>query len=331
MTNRERLKAVLNFQRADRLPIIEWAGWWSKTIERWYDEGLPRSLEKREEIALHFGLDPVIRGSVNGLSHLTPRPSIHGLPIIQNAEQYEQIKSTLYIMPQSRDFEELAKKQIENDYILLISVDGFFWFPRNLFGIENHLYAFYDHAELMHRINADLSEYIIKSFQSIFKICKPDIVYIQEDLSYNLGPMLSKEQFEEFLKPYYQKIIPVLKESGAIIFVDSDGKVDEIVDWFEQAGIEGIWPLERQAGVDVAELRKKYPRMRFLGGFDKTVMHKGENALRAEFERLLPVAQQGGYIISCDHQTPPEVSYNDYKLYIRLFHEYAVSFNNGAS
>jgi len=36
-----------------------------------------------------------------------------------------------------------------------------------------------------------------------------------------------------------------------------------------------------------------------------------------------PPARTGGYIISCDHQTPPDVSLEDYKLYVRLFGEYA--------
>jgi uroporphyrinogen-III decarboxylase len=53
------------------------------------------------------------------------------------------------------------------------------------------------------------------------------------------------------------------------------------------------------------------------------VMNKGEAEMRKEFERLLPVAAKGGFIISCDHQTPPGVSFNDYKIYLRLFREYA--------
>jgi hypothetical protein len=53
------------------------------------------------------------------------------------------------------------------------------------------------------------------------------------------------------------------------------------------------------------------------------VMNKGEAAMRKEFERLVPAAAKGGFLISCDHQTPPGVSYEDYKLYIRLFREYA--------
>ena len=63
--------------------------------------------------------------------------------------------------------------------------------------------------------------------------------------------------------------------------------------------------------------------MRFIGHFDKMTMDKGEAAMRAEFERLLPTASGGGFLISCDHQTPPGVSYQNYKTYVRLFDEYA--------
>jgi uroporphyrinogen-III decarboxylase len=52
------------------------------------------------------------------------------------------------------------------------------------------------------------------------------------------------------------------------------------------------------------------------------VMSKGEAAMRAEFERLLPVMRSGGYILSVDHQTPPGVSLENYRIYIRLFEEY---------
>jgi uroporphyrinogen-III decarboxylase len=63
-----------------------------------------------------------------------------------------------------------------------------------------------------------------------------------------------------------------------------------------------------------------------MGTFDKMTMNQGEAAIRKEFERLLPVTAQGGLIISCDHQTPPGVSLEDYRLYLKLFQEYASLF-----
>jgi hypothetical protein len=35
-----------------------------------------------------------------------------------------------------------------------------------------------------------------------------------------------------------------------------------------------------------------------------------------EFERLLPVVRQGGYIPGADHQVPPSTSLENYRYYI---------------
>jgi uroporphyrinogen-III decarboxylase len=135
--------------------------------------------------------------------------------------------------------------------------------------------------------------------------------------------MLSRACFDEFLLPYYRRVVPELKARGILPMVDSDGDIEPLVPWLEAAGIEGILPLERMAGVDVARIRARHPHWRMIGAFDKTVMHLGEGALRAEFERLLPVMRSGGYIPSVDHQTPPAVSLADYRGYVRLLGEYA--------
>jgi hypothetical protein len=45
--------------------------------------------------------------------------------------------------------------------------------------------------------------------------------------------------------------------------------------------------------------------------------------MRAEFERLLPAMRAGGFVPSCDHQTPPSVSLENYHIYVRLMKEYA--------
>ena len=129
--------------------------------------------------------------------------------------------------------------------------------------------------------------------------------------------------FQEFLTPYYQRVIPVIKKWGVKVLIDSDGDITSMIPWLTEAGIEGVYPLERQAGVDIAGIRRDYPEFLMLGGYDKMVMSRGEAAMRAEFERLLPVMRSGGYIPSVDHQTPPGVSLENYRIYIRLFQEYA--------
>jgi len=73
------------------------------------------------------------------------------------------------------------------------------------------------------------------------------------------------------------------------------------------------------------KLRQQFPTLRMVGHFNKLTMHRGEAAMRAEFERLIPLMKSGGFIPSVDHQTPPGVSMQEYILFRRLLDEYTVS------
>jgi hypothetical protein len=326
MNTRERFHAVMNFQPFDRLPVLEWATWWNQTIERWHSEGLPKEITDRYDLYQHFGLEQYKQGWLRPRSPDCPQPKTHGAGIITSREDYERVRPYLY--PRGAvdyaQWERWREEQQAGDAVLWFTVDGFFWFPRTLLGIERHLYAFYDQPDLMRQINDDLVEWILSVVDEICSICTPDFMTFAEDMSYNHGPMVSKKLFDRFLRPCYDRVIPRLLEKGILPIIDSDGDVTIPAYWFEEAGIQGVLPLERQAGVDIARLRWEHPRMRFIGHFDKMTMWQGEAAMRAEFERLLTVAEGGGYLISVDHQTPPNVSYSEYQLFLSLFREYAV-------
>lgn len=324
MTTRERFQAVLSFQPVDRLPVVEWAGWWGETIARWQGEGLPDHLG-RYEICEYFGLDILVQDWLPVRGPDCPQPAFHGAPIMKDEDDYERLRPHLFpekVIDRER-WAEWSRRQAEGEIAIWVTVEGFFWFPRTLFGIENHMYAFYDYPDLMKRMNDDLCQWQLQVFDELFAICVPDFMTFAEDMSYNHGPMLSEAQFDEFMAPYYRRALSMLKEAGCVPFVDTDGDITIASDWFERVGMEGILPLERMAGVDVAQLRRDHPTLRMLGAFDKTTMNQGEAAMRQEFERLLPVAKKGGFVIGCDHQTPPGVSLDDYQLYVKLFNEYA--------
>jgi hypothetical protein len=335
MKNVERFNAVLNFEKTDILPMVEWASWWPDTIYRWREEGFDDSSIAWDRIQTHLGLDYIQRIWMPLMTPDRPRPATHGAPLIESAEEYEAFKKYLYpneahwnYVKKLNVLKELSQEHDNGDAVLWYSFDGFFWFPRTLMGIENHLYSFYDEPELYHQICSDLADYIIAQLPKIYEIVKPDFMVISEDMSYNNGPMISEELFDEFILPYYQKIIPEIKKYGTKVIVDTDGDVSMMIPWLIRAGVDGVLPLERQAGVDLVKLREQYPDFLFIGGFDKMAMIAGEDAMRKEFDRLLPVMKSGGYIPSCDHQTPPQVSFENYQIYLRLLKEYAEKAKN---
>lgn len=330
MKPRERFRQILNFGKPDRLPVIEWAVWWDQTVKRWEQEGAPHGLSG-VELQKYFDLDLLGQEWVSPCTGPLPEPVAHGAPIVRDLTDYEAFRRAGSIHdPEKIHFSSFDRYSAEHEAgkaVFWFTLEGFFWFPRSLLGIEPHLYAFYDRPELLHRMNQDQVDFSIRVLEKLFRKYRPEFMTFAEDLSYNHGPMLSRELFDEFLCPYYRQLIPLLHEHGVKVFADSDGDISECLGWFRDAGFDGILPLERMAGVDVQSLRERYPDMLFLGAFDKTVMHKGEAAIRREFERLMPVARRGGFIPGCDHQTPPEVSLQDYRLYLKLYREYAAQLN----
>jgi len=330
MTNRERFLAVMNGNLhtspcPDRIPMIEWAGWWDKTLANWEQEGFPKEADRDERY--HFwGLDLHDQYWISPKSPDCPTPAGHGLGIIETEADYEAILPYLYqeaSIDRMVSWMKRMKPRFESgESFIWWTFEGFFWYPRTLLGIEPHLYAFYDEPELMHRINQDLLAFNLKALDAAVSEFVPDFMTIAEDMSYNKGPMLSKACFDEFVGPYYRQLVPELKKYGIRVLVDTDGDVEPIIPWFKECGIQGVLPLERQSHVDVARIREAYPEWLMIGGYDKTIMHLGEEAMRKEFERLLPTMKKGRYIPAVDHQTPPDVSLENYRTYVRLLKEY---------
>lgn len=324
MNPRERFLRTLNFETCtDRLPMVEWAAWWHLTIERWQTEGVPPGAGWDESLA-YFGLDPLVM--IRADARLPDDWPESAPRIVTDDASYEALRPHLFAdawvaaaVDQART---LRARHERGEISIRVWLDGYFWFPRKLFGIEAHLLAFYDQPELMQRMNADLADFNNRMITAICTVLKPELVGFAEDMSYNHGPMLSRRCFDEFLLPCYQRTVPTIKGLGVKALVDTDGDVTTMIPWLLDSGLDGVYPLERQAGVDIALLRQRHPRLIMMGGYDKMVMSKDEAAMRAEFERLLPVIRSGGYIPSVDHQTPPEVSLENYKIYMRLFLEY---------
>jgi hypothetical protein len=326
MNHVERFKAVMKFQGVDRLPRIEWAMWWDETIARWHTEGLPSSLKDSDifGISQYFGLDPYLQYWFSTTQATAEAAQHHTEGGVSCMDDYLKLKPHLFPC-HAKAIEAMApqaKQQSEGNLVVWATLEGFFWFPRTLMDVEKLGYAYYDQPELIHAMNSDLLEFNLGLISKMKKICVPTFMTIAEDMSYNHGPMISKQIFDDFLAPYYRKLLAALEELDIITIVDTDGDVTALVPWLESVGIEGVLPLERQAMVDGNTLRKQFPKLRMVGHFDKMVMSEGEQAMRKEFERIFPLMRSGGFIPSVDHQTPPGVSMAQYRTYLKLLEYY---------
>lgn len=208
------------------------------------------------------------------------------------------------------------------DWALRFRIQGFFWCPRDLMGIEQHLIGYYDCPDLIRDINRFQLDVYKEQLQGILDIIQPSTLFFEEDLSGRTGPMISPDCFDEFITPCYREIIPFLKDRGVgEVMLDTDGDFTALIPRFNNAGLDGVLPVDVNAGVDIVEVRKHYPDLKFWGGFNKLKIIEGPDAIEEEFRRLEPVIRQGGCIVCTDHQAAPHTPLYHYRYFVRRLRE----------
>ena len=106
-----------------------------------------------------------------------------------------------------------------------------------------------------------------------------------------------------------------------LISVDSDGDVSQLVPVMMENGVNVIWPFEVQAGCDIEEYRRQYPRLGIIGGLDKRALAQDRAAIDHELARAERMLQHGGYVAGLDHMVPPDVPWENYKYYMERLRE----------
>jgi uroporphyrinogen decarboxylase len=220
------------------------------------------------------------------------------------------------------DIPEMVAKA-KQGYFMRQRVIGCFMYLRSLIGPEGLLFMFYDDPELIHACLQkwyELSDAILADTQKHVSL---DEILFGEDICYNNGPLISPDMIEEFLIPYYKKLVDNARrrqmdqDRHLFIQVDTDGKCMPVIDVYaKHIGMDVMSPFEVASGCDVVQIGKDHPDLIMLHGIDKRIMAKSKQAIDAELERIIPVMKaRGGYIPACDHGVPEDVSLENYLHY----------------
>lgn len=205
------------------------------------------------------------------------------------------------------------------------NVIGGYMYLRSLIGPETLLYAFYDMPDLVHdcmRTWFELADTVVARHQQAVTI---DELFFGEDICYNHGSLISPEMMRVFILPYYQQLIANLKarqldrSRHLYVQIDTDGFADPVIPIYREGiGMDVMSPFEVASGCDVLATRRQYPDLVMTGGIDKRVLAQTPREIDRMVERILPpMREQGGYIPTCDHGVPSEVSYANYLHYRR--------------
>jgi len=216
------------------------------------------------------------------------------------------------------NWKELALKYKNRDFPLAIGGYplGIFGTLTHLVGYENLFMFYYDKPDLIKDILERLTDIWISLWEVVLSYTDVDLCNLWEDISSGRGSMVSPAVVKEFILPYYKKISRFIKSKKIDTFLmDTDGDCNELVPLFIEAGVNGMYPMEVSAGMDVVGLRKKYPDLLLMGGIPKLDIKFGKQRIDEFLEPVNWLLSQGGYVPFGDHLIPPEVPWSEFKYY----------------
>jgi uroporphyrinogen decarboxylase len=121
------------------------------------------------------------------------------------------------------------------------------------------------------------------------------------DYCLNHGPFLSPAQFAEFVTPNLARLCAGYRALGFKTIKHTDGNIMPILDQLVQAAPDALHSIDPQAGVDIAEVKRRYgDRICLVGNVNCGLMDTGSDAEVAASTRyaLTHGMPGGGYIFS---------------------------------
>ena len=217
--------------------------------------------------------------------------------------------------------EDVRAADEKGQRVVVASVGGYMYL-RSLVGPEDICYMLLDHPALVHKMMQawlDLAEAVTARAQETVEI---DEFFMAEDICYNHGLLISPDMVREFLVPYYQQLIDntrarqIDQHRHLFVHVDTDGFALPLIPVYQEIGMDVMSPFEVASNCDVVAVGRQFPRLVIHGGIDKRVLARGPAAIDAMVERILPaMRERGGYVPTCDHGVPTEVSLENYRHY----------------
>lgn len=284
MNNRQRLRAIMNYEKYDRMPVVHF-GFWKETLQKWKEEKILTEEEFKgpeDKICERLGFDFGWGGDFG--THTGPLPCfeekvIEKLPdgsrkvqnsdgvivlefpgmvsipaeidhILKDRKSWEEhFLPKLQFSKERVDFEVLEKLKKDNETSENprgIHLGSLIGVIRNWLGVEGLSYLWGDDPELFDEIINTHAELTYKCIELALSAgVEFDYANFWEDICFKNGPLIVPHIFDEKCGPHYKKITDMLKKHGInIVSLDCDGCIDTLVPTWINNGVNTMFPIE---------------------------------------------------------------------------------------
>jgi len=147
------------------------------------------------------------------------------------------------------------------------------------------------------------------------------VAMIAEDFAAKHGSIFSPRFLEQFHYPHVRALTAAWHEHGIKVLYHSDGNYKDAIPNLIACGVDGFYCLEPSAGMDIVELKNRYPEMVWAGGVDGVdLMERGTpEQVRAEVRRHIRetnAQEEGGMFVASSSEINPLIPAENFRAMV---------------
>jgi hypothetical protein len=145
------------------------------------------------------------------------------------------------------------------------------------------------------------------------------------DFSGNDGPMYSPATFRKLYLPRLKRIAEICHECESVFSFDSDGNLWPVADdLFGNSGIDAYHEIDRRAGMDLRELRQRFPKLVLIGNISSYDVATGskDQVIAQTLDCVAVAKETTGVIVGCSNYFVPGTPIENVIAIVKTLLEY---------
>ncbi len=152
----------------------------------------------------------------------------------------------------------------------------------------------------------------LRRVQAVADPALSPVILIPEDFAAKHGPLFSPELLGRCLYPHVCRLAAAWHERGYKVLYHSDGNYREAIPALRGCGVDGFYCLEPACGMDILELKSRWPQLVWAGGVDGVnLMERGSPLeVRREVRRHIlesGALDSGGMLVATSSEINPSI------------------------
>lgn len=317
MNSRERVIAVIEGRRPDRIPIY---GWVEANLKEPIDSafGSVAAFEDKYE----FDFAHLFSGVATYKDLKDLRESKGGA--IEPADLLDVPMNDPNDMAAYDSLRaNIDHHKTQRGRFIYVQTRGIFEALNGSFGIENHLMYLALYEKELHEVYKRQAEWNRQYSMNCLDL-GVDMIHVSDDWGAQSGLMFSPEMWRDMIFPYHKTTCDAVRERGGYLSLHSDGNVTQVLDGIVELGYNVLHPYQISAGMNYDLYFEKYSdKFSIMGGLDvqTTIGFGNFDRLKTDIEHIIELFRERGILLCTSHFVQDHCSIEELTFAYDLIYE----------